>query len=273
MMARSLGLIGVGAIGGMILQACAERRVEYRRIAVLLRRPRTDIEERLREIEATVVSDIDDLIRERPDVIVEAAGHDAVRAYGVGIARAGIDFILMSVGALADDTVRATLKAAARVGNVTVSMPSGAVGGLDALTAARALGDLEYVIHRIIKRPEAFRRVTYVIEQGLLAGELTEPLVIYRGAARDAARYFPQSANVAAAVSLAGLGFDRTEVEVIADPTTQRTIHEIQAHGRFGDFILRFENAVDPSTPRTTRLAGLSAIAALQEHPCVLRLI
>src|SRR5262249_33913175 len=111
----------------------------------------------------------------------------------------------------------------------------------------------------------------YVVERGLLREALSEPLVIYRGPAREAARHFPQNINIAAAVSLAGIGFDRTQVEIVADPSVPRSQHE-RAEGRFGAFVLRFETVLDPGTPRASRLAGLSAVAALQRREGVFRL-
>jgi aspartate dehydrogenase len=128
------------------------------------------------------------------------------------------------------------------------------------------------VVHRTTKRPEGLRTAPYVVERGLLREALTEPLVIYRGPAREAAGHFPQNINIAAAVSLAGIGFDRTQVEVVADPSVPRSVHEIRAEGRFGAFLLRFENVMDPGNPRTSRLAGLSAVAALQRREAVFRL-
>lgn len=132
----------------------------------------------------------------------------------------------------------------------TVWLPSGGMGGLDALAAARALGDLERVTHRTTKPPAGLNAAPYVLEHGLLREPLTEPLVIYRGPARAAARHFPQNINIAAAVSLAGLGFDRTQVEIVADPSAPRSVHEISAEGRFGAFTLRFENVSPPTRAR-----------------------
>jgi aspartate dehydrogenase len=115
--------------------------------------------------------------------VVEAAGHEAVRSCAARVARAGLNLVIMSVGAPADDGVRSELEAAARSGGGTVSIPSGAVGGFDVLTSARALADLESVVHRTVKKPEAFRSVPYVIERRLLPAEIIAPIVLYRGSA------------------------------------------------------------------------------------------
>ncbi len=269
---RTLGLIGTGAIGGVVLEALAQRRVPYDRAVVLARSRRPEIEDRVGHAGGAVVYDLADLIAARPSIVVEAAGHEAVRSYALSIAEAGLDLILMSIGALADEAIRGPLERAASRRGALLWLPSGGIGGLDALAAARALGDLERVTHRTTKRPEGLRSAPYVVERGLLREALTEPLVIYRGPARDAARHFPQNINIAAAVSLAGIGFDRTQVEVVADPSVPRSVHEIRAEGRFGAFALRFENVMDPGNPRTSRLAGLSAVAALQRREAVFRL-
>jgi aspartate dehydrogenase len=269
---RTLGLIGTGAIGGLVLEALAHRRVPYGRVVVLARSRRPEIEDRARRAGGMVAYDLAELIAARPAVVVEAAGHEAVRSYAPGIADAGLDLILMSIGALADEAIRAPLEQAAARRGATIWLPSGGIGGLDALAAARALGDLERVTHRTTKRPEGLKTAPYVVERGLLRDALTEPLVIYRGPAREAARHFPQNINIAAAVSLAGIGFDRTQVEIVADPSVPRSVHEIRAEGSFGTFVLRFENVLDSGNPRTSRLAGLSAVAALQRRDSVFRL-
>lgn len=268
----TLGIIGSGAIGGVILQALAAKRIPYDRAVVLARSRREDTEDRVARAGGSVVYDVAHLIRAHPAVVVEAAGHEAVRAYALPIMKAGLDMILMSVGALADETVRTPLEDTARQRGATIWIPSGGVGGLDALAAARALGDLERVTHRTLKRPEGLSNAPYVVERGLLREPLTEAFVVYRGPAREAVQHFPQNVNIAAAVSLAGIGFDRTEVELVADPSVPRSVHEIRAEGRFGMFTLRFENVMDPSNPRTSRLAGLSAVAALQRRHGVFRL-
>jgi aspartate dehydrogenase len=269
---RTFALIGAGAIGSLVLQALAEKRLPYDRAVVLVRRRRPEVEERVAQAGAAIVEDVPQLLSARPAIVLEAAGHDAVRAYGLPILKAGLDLILMSIGALADESVRTPLEDAARQQGLRIWLPSGGVGGLDALAAARALGDLERVRHRTVKRPEGLRDAPYVVDQGLLREPLTEPMTLYRGPAREAARHFPQNVNIAAAVSLAGIGFDRTQVEVVADPDTPSSVHEIRAEGRFGAFTLRFENAMDPANPRTSRLAGLSAVAALQRRQGVFRL-
>jgi aspartate dehydrogenase len=269
---RTFGLIGAGAIGGLVLQALQEGRLPYRRVVLLARSSRPDIEQRIARTGGSVVYDVDRLIAARPGVVLEAAGHLAVRACALGIVEAGIDLIMMSIGALADDRIRLPLEDTARQHGATVWLPSGGIGGLDALAAARAMGDLEQVTHRTTKHPEGLNTAPYVVERGLLREPLMEPLVVYRGPAREAVQHFPQNVNIAAAVSLAGIGFDRTQVEIVADPSVQRSVHEIRAQGRFGAFTLHFENMMDPSNPRTSRLAGLSAIAALQRRHGVFRL-
>ncbi len=269
---RTFSVIGLGAIGGLVLEAFQSGRLPYDRIVALRRTPRADVDDRVMRAGGSVVYDVDSLIAARPAVVLEAAGHEAVRAYALPLVKAGLNMILMSIGALADEGVRTPLEDTARQTGATIWLPSGGVGGLDALAAARALGDLERVTHRTIKHPDGLNTAPYVVEQGLLREPLSEPLVVYRGPAREAVRHFPQNVNIAAAVSLAGIGFDRTLVEIVADPSVLRSVHEIRAEGRFGMFTLHFENAMDPTNPRTSRLACLSAVAALQRRQGVFRL-
>ena len=269
----TLGVIGNGSIGGLVLEACENRQLTFAGIVVLTRTPRAGMESRVRRLGGSVVHEISGLIGARPNVVLEAAGHEAGREYGAAVLEAGADLVVMSIGALVDDALMNALKMAASRRSARIWLPSGAVGGLDALMAARATGDLERVQHQMIKHPDGLRSAPYVVRHGLLSEEIADRVVVYRGMAREAAREFPQSVNVAAAISFAGLGFDRTEVEVIADPSTPYTVHQITASGLFGRMMMRFENIPDPTNPRTSRLAGLSAIAMLQGRGEVVQLL
>src|SRR5262249_57742614 len=135
------------------------------------------------------------------------------------VLRAGIDLLMVSVGALADPSVERAILASACAGGGRAIVVSGAIGGLDALAAA-AVGGLTSVTH-ITRKPA--RALLSPDEAAIL----TEPRELFCGTAREGALRFPESINVAAAVSLAGIGLDRTEVRVLADPTIERNHHQV----------------------------------------------
>lgn len=203
---------------------------------------------------------VDDLIAARPDLVVECATHEAVRETAPALLAAGIDVVIVSIGALADPATVARLEAAARAGGGRAVAVPGAIGGLDALRAARLAG-LDSVAYVGRKPPAAWRGTP--AEAVLDLAALAEATVFYEGAAAEAARAYPKNANVVASVALAGVGFERTRVRLIADPAAKGNVHEIEAAGAFGRFRIALENRPLPANPRTSWLAALSVEQAV----------
>jgi aspartate dehydrogenase len=163
--------------------------------------------------------------------------------------------ILASVGALANEDLRHSLATAAREGGARVILISGGVGGLDALNSARACG-LETVTYAGRKPPLAW--IGSPADSQFDLASISKPTAIFSGKAVEAARLYPQNANVAATIALAGVGFERTSVELFADPSITQNIHEIEATGSFGSLSLRIASNPLPENPRTSMLAALS---------------
>ncbi len=254
------GLIGYGGIARTVIDTLAGNGQAKNRDStlsgVLIRpdRPQPDAPG------VPFVTSLEALIEARPDVIGECAGHHALQTLGPAVLNAGIDLVAMSVGALADAGFYGELVAAAEAGHARLILPAGAIGAVDALSAA-SLGDLTRVCYRSRKPPRAWL--------GSPAGEccdllaLKEEAVLYAGSAREAARLYPKNANVAATVALAGLGFEATEVELVADPAVTENVHEIEAEGTFGSFSIRLAGRPSPANPRTSMLTALSMSRAL----------
>lgn len=251
----SIGLIGFGGIGKAVLSTLmGEATVEPVLTGILVRA----IEEQPAEL--PFVTDIADFLARRPRVVVECAGHEAVHSYGEKVLCAGSDLLIISTGALADSDLLASLRSAARTTGRRVLIPAGAVGGVDALCAARLAG-LQRVQYRGRKPPRAWQGSSVTDEMDL--GQVKEPRVIYRGTAREAALAYPKNSNVAATVALAGLGFDKTEVELIADPTISGNIHELDVKAESGDFSIALAGKPSASNPRTSMLTAYSVVRTL----------
>jgi aspartate dehydrogenase len=203
------------------------------------------------------------LLALRPQVVVEAASHDAVREHLVAILGAGSSVVLLSAGALADDRLRMDAEEAARRSGALLYVPSGGIGGLDALKAACVAG-VDEVSIRIAKPPSAWRGIPHVTASGLDLDGLRTARTLFRGTAREGVPHFPQNVNIAAVLSLAGIGFDRTQLEVVADPELTHNTHTIRVAGKTGSFSIQLENVPAPDNPKTAWLACYSALAALR---------
>jgi aspartate dehydrogenase len=203
---------------------------------------------------------LEDMLALRPAVVAEVAGQTAVGEYGCEVLRRGIDFLVISVGALADRDLLDRLKDAAVRGGGRILLPAGAIGGLDAIAAMR-VGGLDSVRYRSRKPPAAWRGSP--AEKAADLDKLTGHTVLYRGSAGEAALLYPQNANVAAAVALAGLGFEATEVELVADPDAPGNVHEIEVAGAAGRFVITLQGKPSRTNPKTSALAALSVARAL----------
>jgi aspartate dehydrogenase len=216
-----------------------------------------------RENSITCTATLDQLIATRPDVVVEAASHEAVRDYAEPLLARGISVIVLSGGALCDDALRGKLEQAAIHSGALLYVPSGGIGGLDALKAMCIAG-VDEVSITITKPPAAWQGIAYVIEKKFQIDHLTAPLTLFEGSARAGVPLFPANVNIAAVLSMAGVGFDRTQLKVVADPALTTNTHTITLRGPTGNISLKFENVPSPDNPKTAWLACYSALAALK---------
>ena len=198
---------------------------------------------------------------ELADVVVECAPAAAFPDVARPALEAGRTLVCVSVAALLDHPGCVDL-AAEHGGRILV--PSGAIPGLDAVQAA-ALGDVEEVRMVTRKPPAGLDGVPWLLDRGVDVHAFREPTRVFEGSAREAARRFPANVNVAAALGLAGVGPDRTRVEVWADPSITRNVHEISVEAETARLRLRIENVPSRSNPRTGRIVAPSVLATLRK--------
>ena len=148
-------------------------------------------------------------------------------------------------------------------------MPSGALLGLDAVCAA-AEGQIHSVQMTTRKPPKGLAGAPYLVENRIQVDNVREPLRVFSGSARDAAKGFPANVNVAVALSLAGIGPDRTRIDIWADPGVTRNTHRIQVESDSARIDMTIEN-IPSENPKTGRITALSVIAALRKIHAPLR--
>jgi aspartate dehydrogenase len=251
-----IAVIGFGAIGRFVIEHLhAEPSIG---VSAVFSLPRPDA------CSAPLVESIEALLATRPDLVVECAGHQGLRASGETILRHGTDLLVVSVGALADAALEQSLrKAAAAPGGGRLLIPGGALGGIDALSAAREAG-LNSVEYSGRKAPAAWKGTP--AEKMIDLASVTEATTFLECDARTAALQFPQNANVVAALALAGLGFERTEVRLIVDPAANGNHHSFVAHGAFGEISTSIRSMTLPSNPKTSVLAPFSLIQTIKKR-------
>ena len=223
-------LIGGGAIGQVVLrETLGDLRL---RITHVLDVPQ--VRERLQQTvgpDIQVISSLDELAA-LPDVVIECAGHPAVKSHVPALLREGVDVLLISVGSLAEPGLAQMLEEAALEGGAQLTLASG-----------EKVCDLR---------------------------NLTQATVIFEGSAGEAARLYPKNANVAATVSLAGLGLERTRATLIADPAVTQNIHNVRARGAFGELEVTISGKPLADNPKTSALAAYNAVRLLRNRVAAL---
>ena len=194
------------------------------------------------------------------DLVVEAATGEALDGIAKATLGAGKDLMALSCGALLG---REDLFALASERGATIYVPSGAIAGLDGVASAAA-GEVHSVTMITRKPPNGLRGAPGIEVAGVDLDSVTEPTIVFDGPVSEACRLFPANVNVSAALSMAGIGPDKTTIRIYADPTVTRNTHEIEIEGEFGRLAIKIENVPSPTNPRTGQLSALSALALLR---------
>lgn len=260
---KKIGLLGCGAIGTEIALA-----IDSGKIPAKL----THLFDSSKDIARSLASKLKNkpqitenvgLLASSPvDLIVEAASQDAVRDNALTILQNKKDLMIMSVGALLDESILDVILEGCKDYQRSVYLPSGAILGLDGIRAVK--DELESVTLVTTKSPRSLKGAKFFETSNIDIDKIEKETIIFDGDAQEAVKLFPANINVAALLSLAGLGSTKTKVRIVADPKTDKNTHEIIAQGKFGKFSIKVENVPSQTNPKTSRLAILSAIECLR---------
>jgi aspartate dehydrogenase len=255
-----VGIIGCGTIGSEIAKACAGRLKGSVVLGGLC-----DIDERKAKALNAEVCREDIVMKmgaliDGSDLVVEAAAASSSADVTAECIRRGRDCMVMSTGGLLGRTE--LFEEAAKKG-VRIYIPSGAVCGIDGLKSAMA-GKVDSVTITTKKPPRGLAGAPYIKEKGIDVNSFKSETVIFDGSAEEAVRGFPANVNVAAVLSLAGIGAKRTRVRIMVSPGSDKNIHEIEIAGESGRINTVTENVPSGANPKTSALAIYSAIATLE---------
>ncbi len=255
-----IGIVGCGNIGQLIAHGIAEHPIlALTALADIDQQRALSLAESL-PTHPAVISTVQ-LVSE-VDLIVEAASAAVVPSLLEQACPLGKDLLIVSVGGMLN--LPPALSSLIMKSHSRIYLPSGALAGLDAIKAA-AGDEIESVTLTTRKPPGGLTGAPYLVRAGIDMTSIKKATVIFEGTALEAVKAFPKNINVAAALSMAGIGAERTKVKIIADPETKTNSHEIEAIGKFGRMLSRTENLPFPKNPKTSYLAALSALATLKK--------
>jgi len=260
---KRVGIVGCGAIGFSLAQALIKdfgKEVYLSALYDLDGEKAVRLCKKLHRNRALAAATLKELIK-RADLVIEAASAKSSFDIAQAVLFSRKDIMVMSVGGIVAGFD--SLRKLAVKHNCRIYIPSGAISGIDALKAA-SLNKIKSVTLTTTKNPGSFRGVKYVQDKKFKLDRINKDTVLFSGPASNAVKYFPQNINVAAVLSLAGLGVKKTRVKIIASPQVTRNVHEIRIESAAANIFTRTENILHPQNPKTSYLAVLSAIAALK---------
>ncbi len=258
-MAQSIGIVGCGAIAQALLKEVDAGKLPVS-IAGVTSRTKSSAQAFLSTLrQPPPYLERSELIA-RSGLIVETAGGHVVAELARETFAAGKDLMVISIGALLEhpEIIEQSRKTGCRL-----LAPSGAIAGLDGIKSACS-GNVDRVTMTSRKPPRAIEGAPYLVEHGISLDGLQQETEVFAGSAREACRGFPANLNVSAAVSLAGIGPDKTQVRIVAVPGLERNCHDIEVEGEFGFLSIHIEN-IPSENPKTGRLTALSIIRSVRD--------
>ena len=260
-----VGLLGCGSIGVTLAQAIQKDPSIHGSLVCLFDKDPGSAERLNAKLEQPVefIRSFEEFVEAPFDLLVECASQEAVKEYAGKALEAGKDLLVMSIGALMEKSLWERLPRLATAHSRVVYLPSGAIGGLDLVRAA-GMGKLYEVSLTTTKNPSALAGAPFFSLRGIDPQGIRGRVELYEGPAGEAVKLFPANVNVAAALSLAGIGGEKTRVKIVADSALRENIHEIKVKGDFGEATITVTNVPHPENPKTSTLAALSALETLR---------
>lgn len=256
---KKIGIIGCGVIGTGIAEFIQGKLKGKARIVALCDIDPKKTQSLSKKIKPRpAITDMENLVK-RSDLIVEAAGMKVSGLVAEKAVSQRKDALIMSTGGLLK---KRSLIKKARLKGCSIYIPSGAVCGLDGLVSA-SIGKIKKVTLTTRKPPKGLKGAPYLKNKNI--ERIKKETVIYSGTAEEAVKYFPKNINVAATLSLSGIGPKRTKVRIVTSPKYTRNTHEVEVEGEFGRLFARTENVPSRENPKTSQLAIFSALAKLKE--------
>ena len=261
-----VGIVGLGSIGRTVARNLHEGKIPKAVLAGVTVRDHTKAAAFLQEIGSNAPILAIEELAANADIVVECAPPAVLAEIAAPILSAGKKLMVLSAGMLLRHP---ELIALAKEHGGQIIVPTGALIGFDAVSAA-AESEIQSVKMITRKPVKGLLGAPYLVKNNIEIANLREPLRVFQGSARDAAAGFPENVNVAAALSLAGIGADRTSIEIWADPSVTRNIHRVVVEADSARFEMSIEN-VPSENPKTGRITALSALAALRKMTAPLR--
>src|SRR5918993_246539 len=268
-MKKNISIIGCGAIGSELALSVDRMMIENVTISSLLDIKLENAEilkSKLSHNNPVVFNDFSEYIKsdnlKDVDIVVEAASQNALTSYLNSIIQLKKDVLVMSVGAFANSDFFSQVIKNVEKNDINLYLPSGAIAGIDAIKSVRS--SISYVTLTTTKNPNSLKDSPFFKKTNLTTDSIKKRTLIFEGSAIEAVENFPANVNVAALLGLAGIGVEKTKVNVIADPSIRINKHEIKVIGKFGELIVRVKNIPSPTNPKTSYLAVLSVIECLR---------
>jgi len=259
---KTIGIIGCGVIGAFLAKETEKRLFPFINGIVLFDLDKTRSEGLAGTLKHSELAPSVEEVIKRSDLVVEAATGEAAReVLDIALSQKK-DVMIMSVGGLLGNVHFIDKFREARL---SLILPSGAIAGIDGLKSFKVAG-IQEVNLTTRKSPKSIAGSAYLLEKGINVDCIKEETIIFEGNAKEAVKAFPKNINVSALLSIAGIGSEKTKVKIIVSPEYTKNTHEIEITGLSGKLTVRAENVPSPDNPKTSYLAALSAVRALEGY-------
>ncbi|HEX5519394.1 MAG TPA: aspartate dehydrogenase [Candidatus Nitrosocosmicus sp.] len=267
-MKKEIALIGCGAIGNELAQSIDNNfipncslsiifDIDYNKLKYIsekLKNKPTRFNNFLEFINSTQF--------EKIDLVIEAASINAASNYVIDVLKKGKNMLIMSIGVFSDHKFNKEIIEILERNSNDVFLPSGAIGGIDIIRSIK--NHIESITLTTTKNNKALKGAPFFKNNNIDIDKINMKKVIFEGNAYDAIQQFPSNVNVSALVSLAGIGFKRTNVKIVVDPDELNNTHELNIKWKFGDVLIKISNKPSLDNPKTSYLATLSALECLR---------